>query len=628
MTVTTSPYSRNEDRPSAERIPPAAAWAVIGLLMAAYTAAYAWSTPSADTADELMRAYEIRHAIAYPLEGPFLGNALHLGPLWWYLVALPLWIAPSWLAAALFVGLVCSLKFPLAYLCGRRLLDARFGLLWAAAMFVPGWTTLEPLVFLNPNAVAAAALLVLWLALICAEPRRGAPAFAALGLALAVAIHVHPTAAPVALLVVAVLWVRWRRERTLAVPLVAAAAGFALPLLPYVVSELRGGLADWPSASAYVAAQVVPANIVHAPAVIGDYLFAGPRVVAEYLLGWRRGVASLLAALMVLAATTGLAALGHPSDRRLLLRVAAALLLFAAWIACARPTTPFQFTWVLAPPVAAITALGLRSLARYGALRGWVWAAVAASIALNLWTLRAVAAVVDGGEGRLPSRVMDIKDRIPQTSFRDVWFPAYAHDRLGHLLCDAGEVALHGHLAYLADKDLGLDALFGCGDRSRLTLIASRAPAHAFGMTRRFWQALGAQPRCWVGSLGLTEHVTSLLDRPPIALADGATYMPRPLNRGAPAEMQLAFEAPAQAALLVTNVLDGYEPFRIVSASAGGEDVAPIAENDLSALYAPRRGAGPIHWTITVTTTNPQAIEAVAVGLAPPPDGRYTRACT
>src|SRR5438067_2634056 len=63
--------------------PASLAFGLIAFMMAAYAAGYAWSTPSADTADELLRAYEIRHGNAYPLEGPFLGNALHLGPMWW-----------------------------------------------------------------------------------------------------------------------------------------------------------------------------------------------------------------------------------------------------------------------------------------------------------------------------------------------------------------------------------------------------------------------------------------------------------------------------------------------------------------------------------------------------------------
>jgi hypothetical protein len=296
-----------------------------------------------------------------------------------------------------------------------------------------------------------------------------------------------------------------------------------------------------------------------------------------------------------------------------LLLFAGALVVFAAWVACARPTTPFQFTWVLCPSVAGITALGLWSLARYPAWRRWIAAAVVAGVALNVWTLAAIARDVEQGEGSLPSRVMDIKDRIPQTVFRDVWFPAFAHARLGRILCAAGDVTLHGHLGYIADKDLGLDALFACASRSSLTLIASHSTAHLFGMTRLFWHALGATPQCWVGSLGLTDAVTPLLDRPPLALADGATYMPRQLNRSAPAEVRFVFDAPAGAAVLVTNVLDGYEPFRIVSASAEGETVPPIAENDLSALYAPRHRVGSVHWTVTVMATDPEAIEAVAL---------------
>src|SRR5438309_9287 len=55
---------------------------LVALLMAAYAAGYAWSSPTTDTADELLKAYGIRHALAYPIEGPFLGGALHFGPLW------------------------------------------------------------------------------------------------------------------------------------------------------------------------------------------------------------------------------------------------------------------------------------------------------------------------------------------------------------------------------------------------------------------------------------------------------------------------------------------------------------------------------------------------------------------
>ena len=301
---------------------------LVAFLMAAYAAGYAWSSPSTDTADELLKAYGIRHAVAYPLEGPFLGGALHFGPLWFYLTALPVLVSQSWLAAALFIGFVCSLKFPLAYLCGRKLIDADFGLLWAAAMFVPGWTSLEQLVFLNPNGVAAAALLVLAIALRAIEKQSDWPTFTALGLALAVAMHVHPTSAPVFILLAPVLWAHHRRGQRLPGAVVAIAAGFLVPFLPYVVSQIGGGFADWGSATAYVTGQVVLANVVNLPRVILDDLLGGPAVIAEYLLHWQSDRAALLGAGMAIAASISVAGALHPLSRRCLPLFVAALLIF------------------------------------------------------------------------------------------------------------------------------------------------------------------------------------------------------------------------------------------------------------------------------------------------------------
>jgi hypothetical protein len=283
-----------------------------------------------------------------------------------------------------------------------------------------------------------------------------------------------------------------------------------------------------------------------------------------------------------------------------------------------RPTTPLQFTWVLGPFVAGLVAIGLWSLGRVAALRPFVWGIVAASVVFNAFAIRAMALTVWDGEGHLPSLELDIKNTLPHTIFRDVWFPALSHGELGRLLCEAGDVSLHGHLAYIADKDLGLDALFACNDRSRLSLVARDAPSHYFGMTRIFWRALGAAPECWVGSLGLTRRITPLLNRKPLPLADGSTYMPRQVARNPPDTIILSVTAPRRAGVMVTNVLDGYEYFQIVSADAAGQVVSPLAENDLSSLFAAPAGSpGVVQWTFAVMATNPQAIDVVSIDAAP-----------
>lgn len=600
--------------------------------MAAYAAGYAWSSPSTDTADELLKAYGIRHALAYPLEGPFLGGALHFGPLWFYLTALPLSISQSWLGVALFIGLVCSLKFPLAYLCGRKLIDADFGLLWAAAMFVPGWASLEQLVFLNPNGVAAAALLVLAIALRAIEKQSNWPTFAALGLALAVAMHVHPTSAPVFILVAPVLWAQYRRGQSLSGAVAAIAAGFLVLFLPYVVSQIGGGFSDWGSASAYVSGQVVLANFVNAPKVILNDVLGGPAVIAEYLLHWQPDRSALLGAAMAVAASTSVAGCFHPLSRHRLLLFVVALLIFAAWIACMRPTTPLQFTWILGPVVAGLVAIGVWSLGRVATLRPLVWGIVAGSIVFNVLAIRAMALTVRQGEGHLPSRVMDIKNGLPNAIYRDVWFPALGHGELGRILCEAGDVSLHGHLAYIADKDLGLDTLFACNDRSRVSLVASDAPNHYFGMTRLFWRALGGTPDCWVGSLGLTRHMTPLLERKPLPVAQELTDLLRRLPRNPSTMTTFSVTAPGRASVMLTNVLGGYESFQVVSAVAAEQAVSPIAENDLSSLFAsPASGADVVQWTFSFLTSNPQAIDVVSVDSAPrtdPVDTGATGACS
>jgi hypothetical protein len=592
----------------------AAFWLVVFLCIA-YTAGYAWSTPHTDTADELLRGYEIRHGLSYPVEGPFLGGAVHLGPIWFYLIAVPLWISHSWLAVALFVGLVCSAKFPLAYVCGRNLIDRDFGTLWAIAMLVPGWGSFEQLIFLNPNAVAATILLVLAISLRAIERPGAWPVFAVLGFAIALSIHVHPTAIPVFILLWPVLWAQYRRGHSIAHALIAMAAGFFIPFLPYIANEFHTNVSDWQSASGYVSHQVNFGNIVNAPSVIFNYLYAGPAVVAEYLMHWNVMHATWLGMGMALAALVSLAGLRHPDSRSRLLVFSVALLVFAAWIACMRPTTPVQFTWVLGPIAAGLVAIGLWSLSRVPALRVSVWVLLGASIAFDLFAVRAMAITVRSGDGRLPSRILDIKDQVPRAIYRDVWFPALSHGRLGRILCGAGQVSLHGHLAYIADRDLGLDLLFQCNARSQASMVGSEGHNHYFGMTRPFWHALGAVPDCWAGSLGLlTRGVTPLLHRNPIPLADGATYLPRVAAHPAPARVTFTVTAPGDAAVMITNVLDGYEAFEIASAQVDGQPASPVAQNDISSLFASHvGGAEMLDWTFTVVSTNVDAVDVVAI---------------
>ena len=584
--------------------------------MAIYVAAYAWSVPHTDTADELVHAHAIAHGLSYPAEGPFLGRAAHFGPFWFYLTALPLFVRDSWLAAALFIGFVCSLKFPLAYHCGKRILDRDFGVLWAVALFVPGWNSIEEICFLNPNAVDAAVLAIVALCLHgLAAPWRMRH-FLALGLAAGLAVHVHPTAVPIFALAIPVFRLQHREWRaSLGRATIAAAVGFVVPFLPYVASQVLHGFPDAHTATSYVANDISIANIVHAPAILLGYGIGGPAMVARYLAGWSDVAASRLGILFAILLGFSLVALADARSRRAWLAFAAAFLVFGAWLACMRPTTPAQFTWVLLPSFAGLVALGPWTLLRYPAARPLVAAGAIASVALNAYFVVAIARTVENGESALPSSVLDVRDRSPTAVFRDVWFPAYRHAALGELLCaSAAPRVVHGHLAYVVDKDLGLDTLFSCGDRASTRLLSTAPGTHVFGMTRGFWRALSWQPECWIGSLGIAHDAVPMVSRDAMAVADGSTYLARkPADH--PAELRTeGFDAPANAALLVTNVLGGYEGFAVESASVDGRAVKPIGSNDLSALYAAPvpGGNAAAHWTFAIRTTRIAGVEILS----------------
>ena len=589
--------------------------------MAAYTAAYAYGAPHTDTADELLRAWEIRHAIAFPAEGPFLGQAIHLGPAWFYVVALPLFVHASWLAAGLFVGFVCSLQFPLAYWCGRQLVDARFGLLWAVALFAPGWTSFQQLAFLNPNAVASAILAMLALALAALRRPSGAGTFAALGLAMAIALHVHPTSMPAWLLVLPLL-ARKRRSIGLVAALAAMMAGFALPFVPYLASQAVQGFPDRASAAAYVGGQVALANMVNAPAVLWHYVAWGPRIVAEYYLRWDAAAATALGYACAAAAAASLVAFAprFVPIRAHAMRCVAAAIVFVVWVSLLRQTTPVQFTWALAPSFAALVAIALWCAWRIPVLGRPVVIAIAlAIVGANLLTIRALALAVRVGDGHVPSSALDIKQPASRP-VTDVWFPASGHAALGRLLCASRKgVAVHGHLANIVDKDLGLDTLFECGARDHVRLGGAAAGPHYGGMTRGFWRAWGAQPECWIGSMGIA-RVAGAPASPGLAIADGSKYLPRRGPTMPPTEMTLQVAAPAGSSVLVTNIVGRYELFDVLRAEANGTARTPVAANELSQLFVDSAAAT---WTLRVKTTYPDALDVIVV----PGSGAGAGAC-
>ena len=586
--------------------------ALLAALMATYIAGAAWSAFIQDTARDVYYAYGIRHGLWFPLEGPILGGpfggALHLGPAWYYVLSIPLFVSDGWLAIALFAAALSSLKFPLAYLLGRRALDARWGIAWACCLALPGWHCFEQLIFFNPNPAAACVLGAVLLALRLRESPSMPGAFA-LGLLFALALHVHPTCAPVLALAIPALWHAERRG-----PLASALMlGFAIPFLPYVAHQLASGVPDAASTAGYMSRQVSVANLVNMPELVSAAIIGGPQAMLAYLWPKASGVPMAAGALIAVAiAVPVLAAIARrmpEAARGPFGALWLAIVIFALWIALLRPTTPMYFMYALAPFIAGMAALGAWLVLRR--------APAAASLAACLFVLALhgavtyrMASAVQSGQGVLSSRILDVKEARARHVFNDTWFPAAGRASLGAFLC--GPRTLHGHLAYIEDRSVGMDALFACGSADSLRIAGSQAPGeHWVGLSRAFWRKLDASPECWSGSLGMSRVAKVAWPAEGIPVANGRRYFPRDPSKGDLAPATVHIDAPRTQALMVANPLVGYEALEEVRVLADGAAVAPLETNDLSRLFVPPPGSGPVAWSISFAATAPQAADIV-----------------
>ncbi len=210
----------------------------IGLFWRSYQLAE-WLRFTGDETRDLFAAFQITQGTAFPSHGPkvHLGFG-YLGPAYYYLLALPVWlfngapIAAGWLTVTFDVAAI-----GMVYLVGKRLFNATTG--WIAALLYAfsfqvifyarwGW---------HPSLVPFFTLLTIYgcLRLANGETRW----FPTVMLAFSLAMQLHLTAV---FLIVPILIVVWQQRRHMTLPLF----GFALvvglyPFLPLLTFEITQG---------------------------------------------------------------------------------------------------------------------------------------------------------------------------------------------------------------------------------------------------------------------------------------------------------------------------------------------------------------------------------------------------
>lgn len=607
--------------------PPAwIAWGIVLSLAVLDAVPYFLAFVEGDFARDLYAALRIVQGRAFPLEGPLIAYTAHLGPVWYYALAIPMALGRSVASVVAAIAVVAALRFPLAYALGRDAFDRRTGLAFAILLALPGVGSMPSLWIAHPS-VAPTLVLAVSCALWRAHARSSPGWLAVAGAAFGLALHAHPTTLPLA---VPLAWVAFGQMRRIGAPgVVGTAAAIALAAAPFLplLAGWREHVGDTLALSARISGDAAAFGPGALAAVADNLAWRVPDIVVgtwvaadgRPMLVWRVYLAALYAAAAAGAVLTFVR--GETGERRALVVVAASFVAWLVFVTAIRDVTRFYMLYGILPLLALFVALGLIGLARQGGRGGDVVAralvAGAIAWAVAIPAARVVRAFDD--DVRLPPLLgnhIDLR-RLDSTPYTSLHFLAARHlDLIGRRLCVDGVVHAFGDLAQVVDSQFNVPAQLRCGDRSRVVIGGTPAAGdHAFFLVQR--DAL--EPRAALrdfGGFGFGRVEDVLVDQPPIPLAHGEDY-PSRKGCGPPVPQVFEFATKRAATLVVASGLAITCPMRVVRLERDGAPIVPGSAGDVAWTRTPD---GVAQWRLVVETAAPESIQVFT--LAPPRESR------
>ena len=605
------------DAAGRDGVPAAFAWALVALLAVLHASPFMLTFIEGDFARDLDAATRMVQGEAWPLRGPVLAWTLHLGPAWYWLLALPLAIARSVAAGVGLVAILSALQFPLAYRLGVASAGRGMGLGFAAFLALPGLTTLQGLWIAHPSLVPTATLAVA----LCswhAWARSSWRWWLASMLAASLALHAHPTTLPVLILPLVAAARALRAGGGVRVgALILGSVAFLLPFAPLAwnAAAQAHDLATFAAGVATDVARLAPGRWLDAMASLA---WRVPDAVAAVTLSHRPGAPAGFR--MALAALYGFVVVGTARaflqrDGRARAAVAATLAAFALTVALAvavRDTTRSYMLYAAWVPFAAwlaasVSALPATAIAGVRLRVVPVALAVALSVASGgAWLLRAL-----GGEVRVPALLLpstDLSRGVPRGHLALATLTPLDVDRLGRHLCDAGEVRAFGELAGIVDALRNVPGRLTCGDAGRVTLGGIDGPGSAWYLVHAAAIPQDAQhTRLGAFALGRVAgvHAPALA----LPLAQGDDY---PWRRacGAPVAVTVRFTAHGPGRLVVSNALPVTCPMTLRRIDRDGSAVEADAHLDSHVVVLP---AGDSAWEVAVDIGEPRALQVFTI---------------
>lgn len=579
----------------------------------AYVLVGAQTTIATDTARDLIAAWDIVQGTHYPLRGPELYATWTLGPAWYYVLALPLFLTHSAAAAAWMVAVLAGLKFPLAWRLGAEFGGATLARGALLAIAVPGWWMFEWLVTSHTN-LAVPCLLGYALWLLRWARGAGVGSLLLAGLLFSLSVHAHPTSLFWAWLALPALWSRHRgASRIPAVHVAGALLMFALPFMPMLIDEaLRG----WPmldGTRAFVANRDGPSLIWRLLPFARD-LFGIQRVGS---IGQFLGVSTVIQTgmLALLGLMVAMALLGllqrqawFLAPRKMAIVSIIGASLFLLWL---RPEVPYWMVYSQTPGVAAVLALGWQIPAEGQARFQRILTVVVVGMFLYVVAVRwheASEAWV-----RVPYRVVGLyadPGKQVDTEVPNPTYPVAGLESWVRWLCgQPNRLSLHGDGAAMEAMTQGALRALHCADDRHWEIGGTQGEAVALYPLKAL-DALSLTPLQQFGGMGRLNVDAVLRAAEPLPDELVRAYPPWPLTQQSTAEFVLPVQTKSAQLLAVSNLRVIYNGLDMPELVIDGRRLAPVTRSAATWFFRiPARASG----TLTVRSGDPRWIEVLAL---------------
>lgn len=555
-----------------------------------------------DTARDVMQAARICSGEAYSLTGPQFTGRFYLGPFWFYLIAPWACTANPLLTVGIAVWLVSAMKYPLAHALGARLVSREFAVVWLPFLALLAWPS-TLIIYTHTNGLVTLLLASVALAVACGNSPRSHYAFL-LGLALAFALNLHPSAFPGLALVLFPLWRAFQR-RQLARVLLFIALGGVLPFVPVIIAMFR----DEAVATANSGALSIlnAGGLVKVPHYLWQMVTgpvgalaaqARPDSIARIYLWTGYGIVCTFAAYGLASLVVRRQRVKPAADLSLVLL--AAVVTCAALVTLIRARFPYYMLLIAAVPFSALLAVG--AVQFRAALRTLL---ILMTLTLLVSTLAAHVLARERGSLRIP--IGEYYD-LGESTIRLEWLPGYywisARDFVATraFVCRSDIRAMHGYILPRLNDAQGLLT-------NDCRISEGGIEAEWLTLPKSVWKRIRKVPVRYVGDLGLSSVIAKSAQADPATLASDYPPSPDWENR---VTRTLELRAPCQSLVLLSN-LHYFFPMEIFDLEVSAGDPVTLHSDEFATIFKlDSCTAGTVDWKVTLRAGDLSPIDFVA----------------